>query len=170
MSYFTHDVINVWCGQCPFWHTVWSMSGVINVCVINVVQSPFWIASLGAFFEHLLSILHITVNWLYAPNTKHGVMLNHGNLCCLTEQAWKSVTSKIFSKTTGKLKETPIKQLRRVTPRLKKTLFHDSSCPHFNFIKCAQIPPKLVQNILQFWQTIFWSHTLGELSEKYHIQ
>ena len=41
----------------------------------------------------------------------------------LTEQAWKSVTSRIFSKTTGKLKETPIKQLRRVTRRLKKYFF-----------------------------------------------
>ena len=51
----------------------------------------------------------------------------------LTEQAWKSVTSRIFSKTTGKLKETPIKQLRRVTRRLKKVFFQFSN--HLSLFK-----------------------------------
>ena len=32
-------VVNVWCGQCLILHTVWSLSNVANVCVVNVVQS-----------------------------------------------------------------------------------------------------------------------------------
>ena len=32
-------VVNVGCGECHFLHTVWSVSGLVNVCVVNVVQS-----------------------------------------------------------------------------------------------------------------------------------
>ena len=34
-------VVKVWCSQCPILHMVWSMSGVDNVCLVNVVQSKF---------------------------------------------------------------------------------------------------------------------------------
>ena len=32
-------VVDVWCGQCPILQTLWSLSNVANVCVVNVVQS-----------------------------------------------------------------------------------------------------------------------------------
>ena len=64
MPYFTHGVVDVWCGECPvgvvnilfytWWifgvvdvwcyrfpilHKLWWMSGVVVVCVVDVVQS-----------------------------------------------------------------------------------------------------------------------------------
>ena len=32
-------MVDVWCGGCPFLHMVWWMSGVVDVCVVDVVQS-----------------------------------------------------------------------------------------------------------------------------------
>ena len=31
----------VWCGGCPILPMVWWMSGVVDVCVVDVVQSSF---------------------------------------------------------------------------------------------------------------------------------
>ena len=55
MSFLTHGVVDVWCGEYLVWcmsgvvdvrcggypilHMVWWMSGVVDVCVVDVVQS-----------------------------------------------------------------------------------------------------------------------------------
>ena len=55
MSFFTHGVVDVWCGGCLMWWMsgvvdircggcptlpmVWWMSGAVDVCVVDVVQS-----------------------------------------------------------------------------------------------------------------------------------
>ena len=41
MSFFTHGVTYVRCDQCHFLHMVWWMSGVMNVCVMNVRQPSY---------------------------------------------------------------------------------------------------------------------------------
>ena len=41
MSYFTHGVVDVWCGESPFLATVWWMSIVVDVCAVDVVQSKY---------------------------------------------------------------------------------------------------------------------------------
>ena len=35
----SYRVVNVWCGGCPFLPMVWWMYGVVDVCVVDVVQS-----------------------------------------------------------------------------------------------------------------------------------
>ena len=48
------DVVDVWCGGCPILPIVWWMSGVVDVCVVDVVQSLVFtmVAILGNFGEN----------------------------------------------------------------------------------------------------------------------
>ena len=49
MSFFTHGVMHIWCGGC----LVWWISGVVDVCVVDVVQSlPFDIVLCGKHNLH----------------------------------------------------------------------------------------------------------------------
>ena len=49
MSFYTHFVVDVifypWCGGC----LVWWMSGVLDVCVVDVVQSLFTLLDLTLY-------------------------------------------------------------------------------------------------------------------------
>ena len=64
-------VVIVWCGQCPIFHTVWSMSAVVNVCVVNVVQSKKLITIFLANF-FLINFFFVDQHF-FAPFLEGGI-------------------------------------------------------------------------------------------------
>ena len=69
MSGVVNVLIYTWCGQCPFLHAVWSMSGVVNVwCVGFLVWSMSGVVNVifyTRFGECLVWLMFGVVNVLF---------------------------------------------------------------------------------------------------------
>ena len=89
-----------------------------GMCCINFAE-VLWLSA-NQLFVRLVLLVSCITTW---KNARNGLILIPAIYVGLTEQAWKSVTRKIFSKTTGKLKETPMVQLLIVPHLSNKSFF-----------------------------------------------